>query len=189
MLVASNLITKISRIVLILMGTILLVTCKTDIEMINLLTEREQVTSVVAKNIEILYTENGKPKVRIIAPETKYFQFAEEPYNEFPKGIIVYKYNDSLKIESMLTANYAIYFENKKLWNAKYDVVAQNSKGQILNTEQLFWDEKEKRIYSDDMVKITSEDDIIFGEGFDSDENFDDLEIRKISGKIYLDED
>ena len=172
-----------------LVGTILLVSCKTDIEMVNLLAEREQVPSLTAKNFEILHTENGKPKLRIKAPKTQYFQHAEEPYYEFEKGITVFIYDDSLKVESTLTANYAKFYEEKELWVARYDVVAQNRIGQILNTEQLYWDQKSKKIYSDDMVKITSEDDIIFGEGFDSDENFDNWVIRKISGVLYLDDE
>jgi LPS export ABC transporter protein LptC len=170
-------------------GTMLLFSCKTDIEMINALTERDQVPSVVAKAIEINYTEQGKIKVSVIAPESHYFQFAEEPYNEFPKGIEVYNFTDSLTIDSKLTANYAIYYEQKKLWNARYNVVAINSKGEILNTEQLFWDEQAKRIYSEDMVKITSGDDVLFGEGFESDENFNDWVIKKPKGTLYVDED
>jgi LPS export ABC transporter protein LptC len=157
--------------------------------MVNLLAEREQVPSLTAKKFEILYTENGNPRILVEAPETEYFQHAEEPYYEFPKGITVFNYDDSLKIESTITANYAIFYEKKELWIARYDVVAQNRIGQILNTEQLYWDQKSKKIYSEDMVKITSEDDIIFGEGFDSDENFDNWVIRKISGSIYLDEE
>jgi hypothetical protein len=39
------------------------------------------------------------------------------------------------------------------------------------------------------MVKITSGDDVIFGEGFDSDESFNDWVIRKISGTFYFEED
>lgn len=172
-----------------LVGTILLVSCETDIEMVNLLAEREQVPNLMAKNFEILYTENGKPRISIKAPETQYFQNAEEPYYEFIQGITVFRYDDSLQIESTITANYAIFYEAKELWIARHDVVAQNRKGQVLNTEQLYWDQKAKKIYSDDMVKITSEDDIIFGEGFDSDENFDNWVIRKISGNFFLEEE
>ena len=157
--------------------------------MINALTEREQVPSVVAKNIEINYTENGRLKVQVLAPESHYFQFAEEPYNEFPLGIEVNNFTDSLTIDSKLTSNYAIYYEKKKLWNARYDVVARNSKGEVLNTEQLFWDEEAKRIYSYDMVKITSGDDVLFGEGFESDENFNDWVIKKPTGTMYVEED
>ncbi len=171
-----------------LVGAILLSSCKTDIQIVNALTEREQVPSLVYENIEILYTENGKIRIRVLAPESMYYQYAEEPYNEFPKGITVYNYDDSLNVESTITANYAIFYEKEELWNARYDVVAQNNKGQILNTEQLFWNQKTKKIYSNDMVKLTSDDDVIFGEGMDSDEDFNDWIVRKPSGKIYLQE-
>lgn len=171
-----------------IVGTMLLYSCKTDIERIQELADREKQPSVIAKNIEIVYTENGIVKVKITAPESLYFQFAEEPYNEFPQGIMVTNYTDSLTIDSKLTSNYAIYYEKKKLWNARYNVVAVNSRGQVLNTEQLFWDEASKRIYSNDMVKITSANDVVFGQGFESDERFDDWVIRKISAEIYVDE-
>ncbi len=172
-----------------LVGTILLFSCKTDMEMVNAFSNQESIASVKASNIEILYTENGKLKVRIIAPSTQYFQYAEEPYTEFPEGIEVHKFDDTLAVESSLTASWALYYENKKLWNARYNVVATNRKGEILNTEQLFWDENKKTIYSNDMVKITTSDGVIFGEGFESDENFDDWVIRKTSGIIYVEED
>ncbi len=172
-----------------IVGTMLLLSCETDIEMINAMEEHDEVTSVVAKNIEILYTENGNVKLKVLAPETKLYQFEEEPYNEFPQGITVYTYTDSLEINSQLTAKYAVYFEEKQLWKAQYDVEAQNDKGEILNTELLYWDEKNKKIYSDDMVKFTTADGIIFGEGFESDENFDNWLIKKSSGTIYVDDD
>jgi LPS export ABC transporter protein LptC len=169
-------------------GTILFFSCKTDIETINLLAEHDKIPSVIAKNIEILYTEHGVLRVKILAPESRYYQFEQEPYNEFPQGILVYNYNDSLVLQSQISSNYAIYYEEKKLWIARYNVEATNSKGEVLNTEQLYWDEQNKRIYSDDNVKITTADGVIFGEGFESDENFDNWVIRKTSGIIYVDE-
>jgi LPS export ABC transporter protein LptC len=172
-----------------LAGTILLFSCKTDLEMVDAFADKERIPSITAKNIEIVYTELGQTKLHVIAPETQHYKFAEEPYTEFPKGITVYTFNDSLEVESQLTANFAIYYDEKKLWNAKYNVVAMNKKGEILNTEQLFWDETKKTIYSNDMVKITTGDGVIFGEGFDSDENFDNWVIKKTSGTIYVDDD
>ena len=143
---------------------------------------------MIAKNVEILYTEHGAVKIRVEAPEMRYYQFEEEPYNEFPEGIVATTFTDSLTVNSKLTAKYAIYYENKKLWKAQYDVVAQNATGEVLNTEQLFWDEENKRIYSHDMVKFTTADGTIFGEGFESDENFDNWVIKKTSGTIFVDD-
>ena len=170
-------------------GTIFLFSCKTDLEMVDAFADKERIPSITAKNIEIVYTELGQTKLHVIAPETQHFKFTEEPYTEFPKGITVYTFNDSLEVESQLKANFAIYYDEKKLWNAKYNVVAMNKKGEILNTEQLFWDEAKKTIYSNDMVKITTADGVIFGEGFDSDKNFDNWVIKKTSGTIYVNDD
>lgn len=163
--------------------------CKTNLEKVQELTEQKNVPGIVYYNIEMIYTENGKIKIKILAPESCYYQFTKEPYNEFPQGITVYNYNDSLEITSTLTANYAIFYEEKKLWNARYDVVAMNVKGEVLNTEQLFWDQGAKRIYSNDMVKISDGDDVLFGEGLESDETFDNWEILKPSGSMYVKEE
>jgi LPS export ABC transporter protein LptC len=172
-----------------LAGTLLFFSCKTNLEKVQELAERENVPGVVAYNIEILYTEQGKAKIKVLAAESRYYQFAKEPYNEFPKGITVYNYNDSLEVVSTLTANYAIFYEAKKLWIARYNVVATNAKGEVLNTEQLFWDQNAKRIYSNDMVKITDGEDVLFGEGMESDEAFDSWEILKPSGNMYVNEE
>lgn len=178
----------IHHIVLAIAGTLLIVSCKNDLETIKSLTDEENAATLSAKNSEILYTEQGKLKVKVLAPTTNSYPNAEEPYTEFPDGITVFNFNDSLAVESQITANYAIYYEEKELWNARYNVVAMNKKGEILNTEQLFWDEKKKTIYSHDMVKITTEDGVTFGEGFESDEMFTDWFILKPTGSYYLNE-
>jgi hypothetical protein len=43
-------------------------------------------------------------------------------------------------------------------------------RNEILNTEYLVWDQKKKIIFSDKKVQVTTPNDIIFGEGFESDE-------------------
>ncbi len=178
----------IHHIVLAIAGTLLIVSCKTDLEKIKSLSDEENSPDLTARNSEILYTEQGKLKIKVIAPTTNSYPNAEEPYTEFPDGITVFNFNDSLAVESQITANYAIYYVDKELWNARYNVVAMNKKGEILNTEQLFWDEKKKTIYSHDMVKITTEDGVTFGEGFESDEMFNDWIILKPTGSYYINE-
>ena len=60
-------------------------------------------------------------------------------------------------------------------------------KGDILNTEQMFWNTKEHVIYSDKFVKITTASQIIMGYGFESDERMSKYEIRRPSGQIEVD--
>ena len=67
---------------------------------------------------------------------------------------------------------------------AKYDVVIVNSEGERLNTEHLIWDRKNQRIYSNVFVTITTEDEVIMGEGFESNESFTKYKILKPKGTI-----
>ncbi len=79
----------------------------------------------------------------------------------------------------MLTANYAIYYENRKLWEAKGDVVVRKWDGKELYTQQLFWNERTKRIYSNvDSRFVDGTRGVFVGEGFESDDQFDDWQLR-----------
>ena len=147
----------------------------------------QDIPSVTAKNATILYTENGILMIRVTAPVTEHFQFAPEPYTVFPEGITVHTYRDSMVLESTLTAKFATYWESKQLWMARYDVVASNAKGEVLNTEELYWDQGKKLIYGNDRVKITTADGVIFGDGFESDESFNEWVVKKPIGTLYVD--
>ena len=59
-----------------------------------------------------------------------------------------------------------------------------NIKCEKLGTEELVWDQQKGRIYTDKFVKITTPDQIITGEGMESDQTFSDWEIMNVSGTI-----
>lgn len=57
--------------------------------------------------------------------------------------------NDSLSsVDAVLTANYAIHYETRDLWEARGNVVVEKSDGKKLYTQQLFWNARTKKIYS-----------------------------------------
>ena len=72
---------------------------------------------------------------------------------------------------------------------AKNNVVVVNQIGEKLNTEHLIWDEKKRRIYSNDFVKITKKDEIVIGEGMEADESFDKWVIRKPKATFFINVD
>ena len=91
-----------------------------------------------------------------------------------------------MQIQSRLTADYAIRFEKQGKMEAKGNVVLVNELGETLNTEHLFWNENTGKIYSYEFVKITTADEIIMGDGFESNQNFTQFKIHKIKGTINL---
>ena len=63
-----------------------------------------------------------------------------------------------------------------------------NELGEKLNTEHLIWLQEEERIYSEVFVKITTEDEIIMGDGFESNESFTNFKITHITGTILVED-
>lgn len=109
---------------------------------------------------------------------------------EFREGVKIETYNDSTHmIESELIADYAKFIEPIELWEAKGNVVSKNAKGQILETQQLFWNQKTDKIYSNVDSKITQGEDVIIGIGFESNSKFDDFLFRQPKGQVTVSTD
>ncbi len=160
---------------------------KNDVEVVNILTSLDTQPTQSIMNLETIYTDSGKIKLKVTAPLVE--RFSGDDYNKifFSKGIRVLFFDKNGLVESSLSAKHAIYHENETLWEASDSVVAINNKGEVLNTELLFWNEKENRIYSNKFVKITTEEDVIYGNGFESDQTFSSWTITKVKGVIYHD--
>ncbi len=141
-------------------------------------------------NLTVTMSENGRASYIFSAPVVEGYSLASEPYREFRKGIEITTYtSDSLNVQdSHLTANYAIYYENRKLWEAVGDVVVTKLDGKELYSQQLFWNALTKRIYSNVDTKILnrSTGDLYLGEGFESDESMNDWSFRKMKGRMKM---
>jgi len=82
-----------------------------------------------------------------------------------------------------------VSYEEKGMMEAKGNVVLINEDGEKLNTEHLIWDEEKEMIYSNEFVKITTADEIIMGEGLESNLNFTKFKIKNIQGTITIKDD
>jgi len=148
----------------------------------------ESVMTEHSVELTMLMTENGIKSYRFRTPLLEGYKLAKEPYMEFRKGIDIETYKeDTTAVDSHLSADYAIFFEDRKLWEAKGNVVSRNSKGETLYTQQLFWDQKSKRIYSNVDCKVEMGSDYWFGEGFESDESMNDWHFRRYRGRMWVD--
>lgn len=139
-------------------------------------------------SLTLIVSENGLKQYRFETPLMERYQMAREPYMEFRYGIKITTYRDSTEaVASTLVADYAIYYENRELWEARGNVVGEGEDGRTLYTQQLFWDQKTKKVYSNVDSKVIQGDDVFIGEGFESDESFDNWLFRNYTGKIAVD--
>ena len=67
---------------------------------------------------------------------------------------------------------------------AKENVILTNIAGKKLESQQLIWDEKNNKIFTDKKVKITTGKEVIEGEGFVSNLDFTEYSISKIHGNF-----
>lgn len=160
--------------------------CENNIQTVNLVATKEVFPALSAYDISVHYTDSSKIIFNLKSPEIDNYANADQPYTEFPKGIKLVYFSEYPDTNSMITANYAIRHDNEKYWEAKGNVVARNTKGEILNTEYMVWDEEKKIIYSDKYVKIITNEDVIEGQGFEADQSFTEWRITKVTGFINI---
>lgn len=148
----------------------------------------ETLKTLQSNNLTIISSAEGKLSYRFETPLLERYEYAAQPYMEFTKGVKVETYNDSTHlIESTLIADYAKLIEPLELWEARGNVVATNAQGQVLETQQLFWDRKSDRIYSTVDSKITQGQDVVIGIGFESNSKFDDFMFHRPRGQVTVD--
>ena len=150
----------------------------------------EMMMTEYSENLSVVMSQNGRRSYHFKTPLLEGYSLAREPYREFRKGVKITTYqNDSLTtVDAVLTANYAIYYENRELWEAKGNVVVEKSDGKTLYTQQLFWNARTKKIYSNVDSKIVQNNgrDVFIGEGFESDEEFKDWRFRRMKGRMEV---
>ena len=174
---------------LLLLGSALLFSCKEEKKVVDesldtIMTEKSQ-------NLTIVVSENGRKSYRFTTPLLEGYTLGRDPYREFRKGVKIITYQDDslTTVNATLESNYAIYYENRKLWEAKGNVRIVKHDGTKVFTQQLFWNSTTKRIYSNVDTKIVTADDTHLTEGFESDEDMIELNFRHWKGKMMMKED
>jgi LPS export ABC transporter protein LptC len=147
------------------------------------------VTKEFAEKISIDYTDSGKIRARVFSPLLVAVKQVRKPYMEMPKGLKVDFYEADGDIQSYLTAEYGISYPDSKKVIVRRDVEILNVKGERLNTEELMWDQATGRIYTNKFVEITSKDQIITGQGLESNQSFTDWEILNVIGTLNVPHD
>ena len=160
--------------------------CTNDPKVVQEFVSGKELPIEQIKEAELIQTENGNIKVKIVANTINRFQDSQ-PELIFSNNLVVTFYNDSSKVQSILKAENASIDEQKKIMIASDNVILESSDNKKLETEELVWNEVSNKIYTDKMVKITTGKEVIFGEGFTSNPDFTEYSIVKIHGSLNFD--
>ena len=160
---------------------LLFLSCSNNPEEVKVFFVQDNLLIEKIDEAEMLHTENGFLKVKIMATNIERFKDSQ-PQLVFSNGIKVVFYNDTGSVVSVLTAFNAYVDENSKIMTATDSVVLTSYEGKKIETEELIWDENKNKIYTQKKVLITTKKEMIEGEGFESNPDFSKYSISKIQG-------
>lgn len=150
-------------------------------ETIALSADPESFPTMRTINVSTLISDSGYTRYHITTPLWLMFEEAREPHWNFPDGMFIVQFNDSMQETGTFTADTAVYYSAKKLWQFDKNVRMKNIDGDRFMTQQLFWDQNSRKVYSDSFIHIERADRIIEGYGFVSNETMTSYVIKNPS--------
>lgn len=130
--------------------------------------DRNKINIEKGTDVEIIYSDSAKVKVRVTGPEMLYHTQRSAPRQEFTKGVVTYFYDKLGNETSVLTGKYAIRDEQKKQVVIRDSVVWVSLADGRLETSELIWDEATNVIRSTKFTKIMRQNEMVYGFNFET---------------------
>lgn len=140
------------------------------------------IPTMLTRDVETLISDSGVTRYRIVTPIWYVYDEVDEPYWRFPEGLNLEKYDNFFRTEATVRADSAIYHKRKQTWQLDGHVSISNVMNEKFLTQQLFWDQRTHKLYSDSFIHIERTDRVLEGYGFESNEQLTRYSIKKVSG-------
>ena len=136
-----------------------------------------------ADGINLKYTDSGRITANLVSPKMLDYATVEFPFTEFPKGIHLTLFDKNGK-QTYIDAKYAVSHKATNLIDLQDNVKIFNQNGDLLETEQLYYDQKNEWFFTEKKFKFTSPKGVSYGEGIDFSKDFKKVNSQKISGEV-----
>lgn len=105
------------------------------------------------------------------------------PYQEFPKGVDVTIY-DATDKRTFVVSDYAIQYKGTQIIDLQGNVKVTSEDGKMLETTQLYYDQKREWFFTEKKCKLTlGEGNVFYTKGFDA-----SRDLKDISGQTFFGE-
>lgn len=143
----------------------------------------EFVPSGDADNVNLKYTDSGKIKSILVSPKMYDYANVDFVFTEFPKGVDVTIYDEKGK-RTFIRSNYAVSYKQTNIIDLQGKVKITSESGQMLETEQLYFDQKNQWFYTEKRFKLTDVKGGSTGQGIDFSKDFKVVNSQRIEGEI-----
>ena len=178
-----NCLTSLIKSAILLLSVLFLLACESDLKNVKKLTETSFAPSGSVDSIHLKYTDSGRIKSILKSPKMLDFAAVSHPFTEFPKGIHLTLYDKNGK-QTYIDAMYAVSHKTTNIIDLQNAVKISNQNGELLETEQLYYDQKNEWFFTKKKFKFTSPKGVSYGEGIDFSKDFKKVNSQKISGEV-----
>lgn len=142
----------------------------------------ERMPTMVTHNVSTLISDSGVVQYKIVCPVWYVYEETDTPCWRFPEGLYLRKYDRKFRVIASVAADSAKYFKNERLWKLDGNVEMTKAPKDLFMTQQLFWDERQQKIYSDSFIHIQTPTHTLEGYGFTSDDRLTEYSVHKPTG-------
>ena len=157
--------------------------CESNFKEVQKINFSEFVPSGDADKVNLKYTDSGLIKAVLMSPKMLDYSSVDFPFTEFPKGIDVTLYDNKAK-KTFITSNYAVSYKITGIIDLQGKVKIKSENGQTLETEQLYYDQKNEWFFTEKKFKFTDSKGASNGQGIDFSKDFKVINSQRIAGEI-----
>jgi LPS export ABC transporter protein LptC len=172
---------------LIGVASLFLTACENDIAVVQKICFEQDAPTETTKSLILTYAEAGYARVEIHAALAETYR-GKEQITKIKDSLKVYFFNEKGNVVSTLSARYGeINYSTGELMVQDSVSLYNHQKKQRLETEALFWNQKDSSIYTKSPVIIRSPKGRLFGKGIRTKQDFSSYVLLEPIGSWQLD--
>lgn len=173
----------LATVILAVVSSFLCLSCgNRDKQLGPAVTSRDSTSVITTRGVDMLISENGIIRYHVIAEEWEIYDKMNPPFYSMKHGVMLEILDSLMEVESMIVADTAYYMIDDEIWHLIKNVHAENIQNEEFDTPELFVNNRSNRMYSDSIIHIKQEKQIIVGHGFESNTSLTEYTIRKTEG-------
>lgn len=138
-----------------------------------------------ADSINLKYTDSGKILTTLVSAKMLDYSNIENPFVEFPKGVLVSMYDKNGTVTTTIRSDYAISYKKTDIIDLQGNVVIASNDGKKMETSQLYFDQKNEWFFTEKFFKFTDgEGGFLQGPGVDFSKDFKIFNMQNSTGEV-----
>ena len=161
--------------------------CKNNLKQVQNMSSVDGEPLSIAHDINTKYTNLEGLKMNLKSDKMLDFSNRAFAFFEFPDGVDL-DFFDEDSNKSNVIADYGLVYNSTNLIDLRGNVVLTTHNNDTLFAKQLYFDQNREWLFTNLPVRFRTNNEIINGNGFDSNSDFTNAEVLETFGIIYIDE-